>query len=99
MPLPDPIPSPRGSAMRRFRRVMRWMALVSIASAILAAWAVSRGEGELKIHVLIATALGAGLSVLLGAALMTLVFISSSSGHDEEAHRHREVDPLDKDQL
>ena len=91
MPQQDPLPSPRGSAMRRFRRIMRWMALVSIAAAVLAAWAVSQGEEEFKIHVLIATALGAGLSVMLGAALMTLVFISNSSGHDEEAHRHRDA--------
>lgn len=90
MPRPDPIPSPRGSALRRFRRVMRWMTLVSIASAAIAVWFVARGESEMKIHMLIATALGAGLTVLLGAALMTLAFVSSSSGHDEEAHRHRE---------
>jgi hypothetical protein len=83
--------------MRRFRRVMRWMALVSIAAAALAAWAVTRGDQEFKIHVLIATALGSGLSVLLGAALMTLVFISNSSGHDEEAHRHRESPPTEDD--
>jgi hypothetical protein len=34
---------------------------------------------------LIATALGAGLTVLVGTALMTLVFISNSSGHDSAA--------------
>ena len=99
MPQPDPLPSPRGSAMRRFRRVMRWMALVSIAAAVLAAWAVAQGEGEFKIHVLIATALGAGLSVMLGAALMTLVFISNSSGHDDAAHRHRDSNADDEDPL
>lgn len=85
--------------MRRFRRIMRWMALVAIASAALSAWAVSQGEPDFKIHVLIATALGAGLSVLLGAALMTLVFISNSSGHDEEAHRHRELPTDHEDPL
>lgn len=67
------------------------MALVAIAAAALAAWAVTRGEPGFKIHVLLATALGAGLSVLLGAALMTLVFISNSSGHDAEASRHRDL--------
>ena len=90
MPRQDPIPSPRGSALRRFRRIMRWMTLVSIGSAATAVYLVARGEPELHIHMLIATALGAGLTVLLGAALMTLVFISSSSGHDEEAHRQGE---------
>lgn len=88
MPIPDPVPSPRGSAWRRFRRIMRWMSLVAIAAAAIAVWFVARGEPEIRIHMLIATALGAGLSVLLGAALMTLVFVSSGSGHDEQAHRH-----------
>lgn len=84
MPTPDPIPSPRGSAWRRFLRVMRWMSLVAILTAAIAVWFVSRGESEVKVHMLIATALGAGLSVLLGAALMTLVFVSSGSGHDDQ---------------
>ena len=87
MPRPDPTPSPRGSAWTRFRRIMRWMSLVSLLAAGAAVWFVMRGEPELKIHMAIATALGAGLSVLLGAALMTLAFVSSGSGHDEQAHR------------
>ena len=41
------------------------------------------------VHMLIATALGAGLSVLLAGALMSLVFLSSSTGHDDEANRFR----------
>ncbi len=43
---------------------------------------------------LIATALGVGLTVLLGTGLMTLVFLSSSSGHDDAAapHIHKESD-------
>ena len=97
MPTPDPIPSPRGSAMRRFWRVMRWMAMVSILAAALAAWAVARGDPDPKLHMLIAMALGAGLSVLLGSALMTLVFISNSSGHDAEAHRLHELPPLSEE--
>ncbi len=90
MPRPDPIPSPRQSALRRFRRIMRWMSLVAIVAAAIAVYAVMQGEPQIRIHMLIATALGAGLSVLLGAALMTLAFVSSGSGHDAEAHRHRE---------
>lgn len=69
----------------RFRRIMRWMALVSIAVAAIAVWFVSRGEEGVHLHMMIATALGAGLTVLLGTALMTLAFISSSSGHDDQA--------------
>jgi hypothetical protein len=39
---------------------------------------------------MIATALGAGLSVLLAGALMSLAFLSASSGHDDEANRFEE---------
>lgn len=90
MPLPDPIPAPRASMLRKFRRAMKWMALLSIAVAALAVFLVSRGGGGLQIHVLIATALGTGLTVLLGTGLMMLSFLSASSGHDDEAGRPRE---------
>jgi hypothetical protein len=54
---------------------------------------VARGDPTLHIHMLIATALGIGLTVLLGTGLMTLVFLSSSSGHDEQvSHIHQEID-------
>lgn len=84
MPQPDPIP-PRQVMFVRFRRIMRWMALVSIAVAALAVLFVMRGEEGVQVHMMIATALGAGLTVLLATALMTLAFLSSSSGHDEQA--------------
>ena len=90
MPRPDPIPSPRLSALRRFRRIMKWIALFSIMIAAIAVLLVARGDTGAHIHMLIATALGAGLSVLLAGALMSLVFLSSSSGHDDEASRFEE---------
>ena len=92
MPRPDPIPSPRLSMLRRFRRIMKWMALFSITVAAIAVLLVARGDNGTHIHMLIATALGAGLSVLLAGALMSLVFLSSSSGHDDEASRFEEED-------
>ncbi|WP_348539255.1 hypothetical protein [Sphingomonas astaxanthinifaciens] len=66
---------------------MRWMSLAAILAAAAAVYFVTRGDDGLHIHMIIATALGAGLSVMLGAALMSLTFLSSGSGHDEEAHR------------
>jgi hypothetical protein len=90
MPHPDPIESPRLSMLRRFRRIMKWMALFSIAVAAIAVLLVARGDNGTHIHMLIATALGAGLSVLLAGALMSLVFLNSSSGHDDEANRFEE---------
>ena len=54
---------------------------------------VARGDPTSHIHMLIATALGIGLTMLLGTGLMTLAFLSSSSGHDEQAsHFHQEND-------
>ena len=83
MPIPDPI-SPR-SIRQRFVRIMRVAAAFSIVIAALAVALVARGQSEFHIHMLIATALGIGLTVLLGTALMTLIFLSNSSGHDAAA--------------
>jgi hypothetical protein len=69
---------------------MKWMGLFSIAVALVAVLLVVHGEKGVRIHMMIATALGAGLSVLLAGALMSLVFLSSSSGHDDEANRFEE---------
>lgn len=86
MPRPDPVPTPRAGALRRFGRMMRWMALVSIACASIAVWLVARGDPQVHVHMMIATALGVGLTVLLGTALISLAYLSDASGHDEQAH-------------
>ena len=83
MPQPDPVPSPRHSLMRRFWRIFRLLALLSIVIAAIAVFLVAQGDTGTHIHMLIATALMAGLVVLVGGALMTLTFLSSSSGHDD----------------
>ena len=94
MPHPDPLPSPRLSMLRRFRGIMGLMAIFSIVIAAIAVLFVASGEEPVSVHALIATALGAGLTVLLGTALMTLTFLSSSSGHDASASQHKdESDP------
>ena len=84
-PSADPLPSPRHSMLARFRRIMKYMALLSIAVAAIAVLLVASGDDGVHVHMMIATALGAGLTVLLAAALMTLAFLSSSSGHDDSA--------------
>ena len=66
------------------------MALFAITVAAIAVLLVARGQEGFHIHMMIATALGAGLSVLLAGALMSLVFLSNSSGHDDEANRFEE---------
>ena len=85
MPRPDPVPSPRYSLMRRFWRIFRLLAVLAIVIAALAVVLVARGDPTTHIHMMIATALGIGLTVLLGTSLMTLAFLSSSTGHDDEA--------------
>ena len=93
MPRHDPVPSPprppdyarAASAWARYKAMMRWMALAAFVSVLAAlAWLESMGA-PLPLHAVIATVAGVGLSVLLGTALMGLVFLSNNSGHDDEA--------------
>ena len=91
MPHPDPLPSPRHSTIRRFWRIFRLLALLSILIAAIAVLLVVRGDPTTHVHMMIATALGVGVTVLLGTGLMTLVFLSSECGHDEQASQfHQE---------
>ena len=66
---------------------MKLLAFFSIVVAAIAVLLVARGSQGPHIHLLLATALGAGLSVLVAMALMSLVFLSARSGHDAEANR------------
>jgi drug/metabolite transporter (DMT)-like permease len=74
----------------RFKRAMTWLGLLSIAVAAIAVILVARGDNGVHIHMLIATALGVGLTVLLGSGLMLLTFLSASSGHDEQAGKFKD---------
>jgi hypothetical protein len=94
MPVPDPIP-PLGPLKRQFFKLMRWGALFSLAIAAIAVLLVAKGDETIHIHMLIATGLGVGLSVMLGIALMSLVFLSSRAGHDVDAASHQQKDEND----
>ena len=85
MPVRDPLPSPRPSLKRRFWRIFRLMILLAIVVATIAVILVARGDPTLHVHMMIATALGVGFTVLLGTSLMALTFLSSESGHDDQA--------------
>lgn len=81
-------------AWARYRRLMKGMTIVSFGAVVLAlAWLRYSIGDQFSIHMVIATAAGVGLSVLLGAALMGLVFLSSGSGHDEAIEDPFENDP------
>jgi hypothetical protein len=92
MPEPDPLPSPRQSTVLRFWRIFRLLALLSVVIAAIAVVLVTRGAGEVHASLVIATFLGIGLTVLVGTSLMTLVFLSNESGHDEAAGRTTKKD-------
>lgn len=76
-------------AWGRFRRILRAMALVSLLTAIAAQLVLWRWLGALNFVTASATFLGIFLTMMLAAALMGLMFLSSGSGHDE-----RVEDPL-----
>lgn len=73
---------------RQFWRIFRLLALLSIVVAAIAVVLVTKGAGEIHASLIIATFVGVCLTMLLGSALMTLVFLSSRSGHDEAAAPH-----------
>ena len=80
----------------RYRQMMKWMALAALVTVLLALiWLKSFGE-PVPLHMTIATILGVGLSVLVGTALMGLIFLSSRSGMDDEAGRPPEEDETDR---
>ncbi len=70
-------------AWARYKRLMRFMLLVTIGVVILAVALLYDGESPASVHFYIATALGVGFMMLLTSALMGLVFLSSGTGHDE----------------
>ena len=92
MPRPDPVPSPRKSLVDRFLQILKWLILFSAVIAAIAVLTVAYGEDRQDMNVLVATGIGVGFTVLLGTGLMVLTFLSSRSGHDDEAGRKRTKD-------
>lgn len=91
MPRKDPVtPPPSQPIGPKVRRVLPWLAAFSLVVAAIAVLLVAHGDSELHIHMLIATGLGVFLTVLLGTGLMTLTFLSNSSGHDASAADHQD---------
>lgn len=81
-PLDDP--QQAAFAWARFRRIMRFMFLLTVGVvAISLALLWKFGTEDVSIHYYIAAALGIGFTMLMASALMGLVFLSSGTGHDE----------------
>lgn len=79
-------PSAQLALRRRYKRMMAWMVLVTIVAVVASIAFLYVTVGELPIHMVIATMVGVGLSVLLGSGLMLLAFISNASGHDAQVN-------------
>jgi hypothetical protein len=60
------------------------MAVLAAVCAGLSLLYLQQSGEALRLHLVIATILGVGLTILVGTALMGLVFYSSRSGHDDE---------------
>jgi hypothetical protein len=91
-PRPSPLDEPDKSAHAwvRYRRLMLGMAAFTLLVLAIALAALYAMGALVSIHFVIATVLGIGLAMMLTAALMGLVFLSSGTGHDESID-----DPLD----
>ena len=92
MPRPDPLPRPPTAHLAKLKHGLRLLAWFALLVAAIATLLVARGQSGFRLHMLIATALGMGLAVFIGGALMLLIFYSAASGHDEAAARY---DPED----
>jgi hypothetical protein len=91
-PLDDPANA--AHAWARFGRLMRWSAVAAVVLAAVVVAGIYLWLGPVSINIFIATALGVLFVVLLTAALMGLMFLSSGTGHDEAI-----VNPLEDEDV
>lgn len=70
-------------AWGRYRKLMWFMTAVTLVVVVVALGTLYSIHGMVSMHMYIAAALGVGATMLLTAALMGLVFMSSGTGHDE----------------
>ena len=94
-PLDDP--EAAAFAWARYRRIMRFMFLVTLGLVLIALALLYKFGGEVSVHFYIATALGVGFVMLLASALMGLVFLSSGTGHDESVDNNLPDNRIDED--
>jgi len=84
----------RAEALKQFKTMMRWIAVIAVGMVALALFYLSLFT-ELNIHIVIATTLGVFLSTVLGCGLFAAAFFSDKSGHDQasaDATVHHDAD-------
>lgn len=77
-------PQIAAAAWGRFRRIMRWMALIGLGCVGLALGLLYLHTGFMPLHMAIATSLGVWITFMLGTGLMALTFLSHGTGHDDQ---------------
>lgn len=80
-PLEDPVTA--AHAWARYRRMLKWWALVTLVVCIVAVIGLALEFGLPSIHLYIATVLGIAGVIMSTVALMGLLFLSSGTGHDD----------------
>ncbi len=70
---------------------MRWMVLLALLCVAGALFYLRSGGAPLTAQMVIATSTGVFLTVMVGTGLMSLIFLSNGSGHDDEVD-----DPFDE---
>jgi hypothetical protein len=77
-------PHPHAAARSRFKQLMGWaFALSLVVVAVTFTWLVV-SDTPLQVHLFVAVALGIIAVLMLAAALMGLVFLSSATGRDQQ---------------
>lgn len=67
----------------RYKNVMKWLGIGTASALGLTFFVLWKTLGPLPIHFVIAISLGMFAMVMLTAALMGLVFVSSATEHDD----------------
>ncbi|MBU2587804.1 MAG: hypothetical protein KJ872_06780 [Alphaproteobacteria bacterium] len=80
-PLDDPVNA--AHAWARYRQIMKWLMAATTLTVGIAITILFAYNGMISVHFYIAVAMGISLTMLLGGALMGLVFLSNGTGHDE----------------
>jgi hypothetical protein len=78
-------PDYRAFAWARYRRILGWMGLAAAIIVAIAVTLLDYWYGPLSWVAILAAIGGFGGTVMMTAALMGLVFMSSGTGHDEDA--------------
>jgi len=74
-------------AWRRYRRLLAWMLVPTTITVGLAIRALEIWYGPLSLVAILASIGGFGGSIMMTAALMGLIFLSSGTGHDDAVSR------------